>query len=190
MAEEPIANIKDYIVQCRQGNMPDSKIVEGLRKSNWPDDVINAALVDANSVILAVPEPKPEEQEEKKEENKEQKKDNKKPEKKENKSKEKKQDENAIVEESMKKEKKPFSFLAIFALLLSPVPFVGLGVAMNALDNIRKNKMSGGFLAVLALLINIGTIMILIYLIYQIFTLPPESLQGFSKAVNDMFNLV
>jgi len=184
MAEEPIANIKEYIVECRQGKMPDSKIVEALRKSNWPDDVINAALEDANTVVPAVPEP--EEPEEKKEE----KKDNKKPEKKENKSKEEKQDENAIVEESMKKEKKPFSFLAIFALLLSPIPLLGLGITLNALDNIRKNKMSGAFLAVLGLLINIGITLLIIYFIYQIFTLPPEALQGFAKAMNDMFNLV
>ena len=80
--------------------------------------------------------------------------------------------------------------MALFAFLTSPIPFLGLGVAMSAFDDIKKNNKTGVFLAVIALLINLGIILFLIYMFYQIFTLPPDNLAGFAKVVNDMFNLV
>ena len=56
MAEIPV-NIKDYIIKSRQSGLPDSKIIEGLKSSNWPEDIINMAVQEANTIIQPVFEP-------------------------------------------------------------------------------------------------------------------------------------
>ena len=93
-------------------------------------------------------------------------------------------------EPSKPKEKKTFSGLVIVALLLSPIPFVGLGVSMATMESIKHHNKKGMFLAVLALLINVFVILGIIYLMFQIFSLEPDNLTGFSKYINDNLNLV
>ena len=75
-------------------------------------------------------------------------------------------------------------------MLLSPIPFIGLGVAMSTMESIKKNNKSGFILSLLALLINMGVILFILYAIFQIFTLNPVQLTGFSKYMNDVFSLV
>lgn len=215
--EGPVSNIKEYIVNGRKNGFLDTKIIENLKKTNWPDDVIESAVKEADTVIPAVSEETSEQKEapkEKKEETKEEqpKEDKKEGEAKEEAPTEKKPDKKHEEKHEPasdlltkppegifpdKKEpaseehvKKKFSFLALIALLLSPIPFIGLGVAMAAIDNIRKNNKSGTILAILALIINVLVILGIIYIIFQIFTLPPENLVGFSKYINDMFNII
>src|SRR3989344_2195711 len=55
-SELPVSNIKEYIVKSRQAGYPDSKILESLKKANWPDDVIESAVVQANEIIAPVAE--------------------------------------------------------------------------------------------------------------------------------------
>ena len=210
--EGPVSNIKEYIVNGRKNGFPDTKIIENLKKTNWPDDVIESAVEEADKVVPAVSEEtsEPEEKEPTEEKKEEQPKED----KKDVESKEEALDKESPKEEKKelgsdlltkppegifpdKKEgaaqepvKKKFSFLALIALLLSPIPFIGLRVAMAAIDNIRKNNKSGTILAILALIINVLVILGIIYIIFQIFTLPPENLVGFSKYVNDMFNII
>lgn len=209
--EGPVSNIKEYIVNGRKNGFSDTKIIENLKKTNWPDDVIESAVKEADRTVPAVSEESQEQEqplEEKKdaETKEETDKDSKKatPEKESDKKHEEKQEpasdlltkppegifpdkKEPAAEEHVKKK---FSFLALIALLLSPIPFIGLGVAMAAIDNIRKNNKSGTILAILALLINVIVILGIIYIIFQIFTLPPEDLVGFSKYINDMFNII
>ncbi|MBN2368763.1 hypothetical protein JXC34_07105 [Candidatus Woesearchaeota archaeon] len=58
IAEEniPIAHIKDYIVNSRKNGYPDSKIIENLKKANWPEDIIDRAVQEADSVLSSVSE--------------------------------------------------------------------------------------------------------------------------------------
>ncbi len=204
--EGPVSNIKEYIVNGRKNGFSDTKIIENLKKTNWPDDVIESAVKEADTVIPAVTEESQEKEqelpkEEKKEETKEEqpKEDKKEGEAKEEAPTEKKPDKKQ--EEKLgsdlltkppqgifpdKKEgaaqepvKKKFSFWALIALFLSPIPFVGLGAAMAAIDDIRKNHKSGTILAILSLIINGIIILGIIYILFLIFTLPPENLPGF-----------
>ena len=199
--EGPVSNIKEYIVNARKNGFPDTVIIENLKKTNWPDDIIESAIKEADKVIPEVTE-----EEKKEEETKESPEEEKKEEQPKEETKEEKKEEKADSDLLTKppegifpgKEhpqadiiaKKKFSFLALIALLLSPIPFIGLGVAMAAIDNIRKNNKSGTILAILALIINVIVILGIIYIIFQIFTLPSENLVGFSKYVSDMFNIV
>ncbi|MCM2324879.1 MAG: hypothetical protein NDI94_00300 [Candidatus Woesearchaeota archaeon] len=57
MGDAPLVNIKDYIVKCRQAGMPDSKIADSLKKANWPQDILDGAFLDSNSIIPPVAEP-------------------------------------------------------------------------------------------------------------------------------------
>ena len=215
--EGPDSNIKEYIVNARKNGFPDSKIIENLKKTNWPDDIIESAIGEADKIIPAVSEeeqPTEEDKEEPKEvEPKEYKKEDdakevaSEPDKKESAPKESEEKKNEPSSNLLtkppegifpdKKEgtaqepvKKKFSFLALLSLLLSPIPFIGLGVAMAAIDNIRKNNKSGTILAIIALIINVIIILGIIYIIFQIFTLEPDKLPGFAKYVNDKLNLV
>src|SRR4030066_2506868 len=52
----PVSGIKDYIVNSRKTKFSDSIIIENLKKVNWPEDVILAALKEADSVVPAVQE--------------------------------------------------------------------------------------------------------------------------------------
>ena len=210
--EGPDSNIKEYIINGRKNGFSDTVIVENLKKTNWPDDIIESAMKEADKEVPPVSkEEKPEEpgKEKKEEETNEEKKEE--SEEKEE-PKEETPEKEAQKEEKLgsdlltkppegifpeKKEaeavgsvKKKFSLLAVLALLLSPIPFVGLGMAMFAIDNIRKNHKRGTILAVLALIINVIVILAIIWFMYQIFTLEPNNLAGFAKYINDMFNIV
>lgn len=180
MVDIPV-NIKDYIIQSRQSKIPDSKIIESLKTANWPEDIINIAVQEANSVIPAVPESV--EQVEQQQEQTNDKYIEKKQEK------EQKPEPEKIAEEQ-KKEKKGFCFLTLLALLFSPIPFIGLGIAMTSLESIKKNKSSGTIIAVLALLINIAVIFFVVYLLIQMFTLPTSQLEGVSKWLVERFGIL
>ncbi len=52
----PSSGVKDYIINCRSVNMTDSQIRDNLKKSNWPEDVIEQAFTTANVVSNSVPE--------------------------------------------------------------------------------------------------------------------------------------
>ena len=49
--EGPMHNVKDYIVQCRNSGHPDSKIMQNLSSSNWPEDIIQIALSEADKIV-------------------------------------------------------------------------------------------------------------------------------------------
>jgi len=162
----PASGIKDYIISQRKINITDEKIIENLRKARWPDDVIAIAVKEADAVTPAVTEVVP-------------------------------QDvftkppaeifpPQTETPKAVVKERRNFSFLSLIALLFSPIPFFGLGIAGVILEHINKKRLSGGFLAVLAILINVFVIMFLFYIIWQIFTLPPDKLSGFAKAACDI----
>ncbi|MEK6917197.1 MAG: hypothetical protein AABW92_05640 [Nanoarchaeota archaeon] len=180
--DQPISNIKEYIVSRRKQQVHDSNIINSLRGASWPDDIIETAFQDANKIIEAVPEPVAAEKKEEQEEIQE------------TSSNDDKEEKEEVVEkpaaEKVKKEKKSFSIMALFAFIFSPIPFIGLGVAMAAFDDIKKNNKTGKFLAFLALIINFAIIVSIIYFFYQIFNLPPDKLAGFASVINDMFNLV
>ena len=89
-----------------------------------------------------------------------------------------------------KKFQNKFTFWVVVALLLSPIPFVGLAVASSTWDYIRKNKKSGGIIALLAIFINVAMILATIWILFQIFTLDPEQLTGLAKFLNDKFKFL
>ena len=179
-------NVREYIVECRKRGVTDSVILGNLKQSNWPEDVLEMALTEANNIVPevveeVVDEPKISIQTNQKTEQTatqnvtqvEQKKD-------------------IFVQEAQKQvlEKKKFSIMAIIALILSPIPFVGLGFAMTTLDTIKRKNMSGKFLAIIAFIIAITTIGVIIYVLFQIFTLDIDKLTGFAKFVNEKYGLV
>jgi len=221
--EGPVSNIKEYIVNGRKNGFSDAIIIENLKKTNWPDDVIKSAMVEADKVIPAVTEE--EKTEETSSSESQSPSDSKKPgeEKKEEKSKEEKPKEDKKEEEPKKEDgeekkeeptsdlltkppkdvfpekdkpkteehiKKKFSILSLIALLFSPIPFIGLGVAMAAIDHNRKKHKSGTIFAILALIINVIVILTIVYVMYQLFLLPSENLVGLSKLANEWFNIV
>lgn len=182
--------LKDYIMSTRKSGFSDDKIKEGLKKAGWPPEVIDATykLFDPSTSPTIVQQPVAKPAEIKLEEKKEpiivqDKKDDlfTKP--------DILQEAAPLIKEEPKKAKKSFSILALVAFLLSPIPFIGLGVAMAALESISKHKQSGMILAVLALLINLGMIGLILYILYQIFTLSPDQLTGFSRYIVDNFGL-
>jgi hypothetical protein len=180
----PDSGIKDYIISSRKAGFSDSAIAESLRSAGWPEDIINMAIKETNSSSAQKPVPVVENQVQREDIKRE-------PDKNELFTKpEIMQPQQDAKKEEPKKEKKGFCILALVALIFSPVPFIGLGIAMAALESASKHKQSGGFLAVLALLINIGVICFIGYILYQIFTLPIENLTGFSKYVVDTFKLM
>ena len=61
---------------------------------------------------------------------------------------------------------------------------------MTTLDTINKKKMSGRFIAIIAYVLAIASIGIVVYALYQIFTLDPEKMTGFALFVNEKFGLV
>ena len=54
--EGPVSNIKEYIVNGRKNGFPDTKIIENLKKTNWPDDVIESAFEEADKFFKAFSE--------------------------------------------------------------------------------------------------------------------------------------
>ncbi len=190
----PISGIKEYIINSRKNGYPDSKITPNLKKANWPDDVIEIALKEADAVIPAVAEFKKEEEKEIVQEKPNQETKQNIPSKVNTDDLFTKPPVDVFPEEQKPKiELKPrrrFSFLSLFALLFSPIPFVGLFIGIGVLGHIRKNKMIGGFFALLAILINLCVIGLIAYIIWQVFSLNPEELTGFSKYVNDMFKII
>jgi hypothetical protein len=194
MADDlPLGNLKDYIVDLRKKGYPNSKIVESLKKVNWPDDVIEAALSDADTVIEPVPE-KPEHEPEVDQmfldkQEKEPGDANEEDTSKEAPADQAEQQPKA-GEQKQPEQPKKFTLWAIVALLLSPFPFIGLGVSMTVWDYVRKNKMGGGFLVIIAMLINTAIILLLFWVIYQLFMLGPEKLAGIADFLNDKFNFI
>ncbi len=190
-ASAPSTGIKEYIVNCRQNKIPDSLIIENLRKSKWPEDIISIAIKDADAVLPSVPEQNTQETQTKTDI---------KAEVKQETATVKTQDDlftkpPILIPDNQpknddEKKKKVFSFWAIIALLLSPIPIIGLGISMSVADYIRKNKMSGMFLVYIAILISIAVLLFILFIIYQIFTLDPGQLTGFSKYVVDTYNLL
>lgn len=87
-------------------------------------------------------------------------------------------------------EKKVFSIMSIIALLLSPIPFIGLGFAMNVLEKPHRYNTFSILLSIIALLLNVGAIIMVVIMIYQIFMLGPDELSGFSKIIVEKFGLV
>ena len=181
----PVLGIKDYIVSSRQKGYLDSDIITALNKGSWPQDIIKQAIESANVIIpplaekISDPQNTPATQPvsntpnsdvftsppigiEKKE----------------------------PAPEQKAKIPKPFTFLALIALLLSPIPFIGLGVGMSVFEYAKKNNKSGGILALLAVLINFIIILFLVFILYQILTLDPNQLTGFSRFVSEKFNLI
>jgi hypothetical protein len=148
-----------------------------LRGANWPEEIIMQAKQNADAICQAVPEqasiqmPEPAVS-----------------------AGTEPASSNAYGEQAPVKqvsgEKRKFCFLALIAFLLSPIPFIGMGFAMTSLEMINKRHMTGTLLAILALLINIGVVLLVIFLVFQILTMDASQLTGFSKAVNDMFQLV
>lgn len=188
----PVSGIKEYIISCRNAGQPDSAIIKNLKQVNWPDDVIAAAINDANSVIAAVPEPEPA----KETPSQDSKKNSKSPGERAPLNTEDlfTQPEmiktKAEIPKQEEKPKKTFSFFSLLSLLFSPIPFVGLGVGMAAFDSARKNNQTGGFFALITILINFAVILFIGYVFYQIFSLDSGQLTGFSKFISEQFNLV
>ena len=131
----PVLGIKDYIVSSRQKGYLDSDIITALNKGSWPQDIIKQAIESANVIIpplaekISDPQNTPATQPvsntpnsdvftsppigiEKKE----------------------------PAPEQKAKIPKPFTFLALIALLLSPIPFIGLGVGMSVFEYAKKNR--------------------------------------------------
>jgi hypothetical protein len=185
--EDLPTNIKDYIIKSRQTGLPDSKIVETLKNSNWPDDIINTVLKEADLVVPAAPEQVIEDtQQENVQENTVSEMpltENKKnlPNNLEN---------NQTIKQEDKKEKKRFCYLTLLSLLFSPIPFIGLGIAMSSFERIKKNNMSGAFIAVIGLLINIGVILFILYFIVQLLTVSPSQLEGISKTIVEKLGIL
>jgi hypothetical protein len=198
----PLTNLKEYITDLRNQGYPNSKIIQALQKVNWPEDVIQAALSEADTIIPAVPEPveetpsseeKPLDSSEAGTEKKTELEigekvtaevQEKKP------ATEVKKPEETTMDIKTEKPKKKFSIWGLVALLLSPIPFIGLGVAMTAWENMQKNNRSGGFFALLAMIVNTGVILFLLYIIYQLFMLGPDQMAGLADWVNKRFNLI
>jgi hypothetical protein len=184
---KPDSGIKNYVISTRKAGFTDSQITDSLKKAGWPEDVILTAIKECSPLVPPLPDPKKEkkvEQTETVETTAVQDKKNDlftKPE-----IYEKPQE---VKNAEPKKEKKGFCVLALIALLFSPIPFVGLGIAMAALESAKKNKQTGGILAIIALLVNFGVICFIAYALYQIFTLTPDQLTGFSKYIVDTFKL-
>ena len=200
----PVTNVKEYVIQMRQKGYTDSQIKNYLLSVNWPEDVVNQAMQNANQVIWPNAEPQQIQQPQTvpvQQDTSQQQPSPAEPE-------HKPDDDSSQVpddlftkppaeitgEEPTKpspvKPKKHFSLWALVALLFSPIPFIGLGIAMHALESIKKNKNSGSIIAILALLINIGVIFVVLWAIYQIFTLDAGQLTGLSQYLNEKFNLV
>jgi hypothetical protein len=184
MGDAPLVNIKDYIVKCRQAGMPDSKIADSLKKANWPQDILDGAFLDSNSILPPVAEPEvasssvesivPSQE-------------------KPNLDASKKQEEQKKPVDAVSpvvKEKKQFSIFAFISFVLSPIPFLGLALCMTAYDYTVKRKMSGAFFAIFGLIINIAVLGFIIYVMFQIFSMDQNQLTGFSKFVNDNLHLV
>ncbi len=182
----PISDIKQFIIGSRQKGYTDPAIIKSLQEAKWPQDIIDKAIREANEVIQPVQEKveveKPKEKKKEKVEEEKPKGDDlftKAPIEKGEK-----------PEEKPKKEKKKFSFFSIIAFLLSPIPIIGLAIAMAALDSVRKNKMKGTLICLFALIINIAATGYLLWMIFRIFSLEPEKLSGAAKYLNDVFGLV
>lgn len=212
----PITSVKDYIITCRKNNISDSLIIDTLKKSKWPDDIIQQAINEANLIIKPIEE----------------------------KSNNINQDittkDNSISNNPLQnnlsnitnnqnnvdnsnntnlnstvnsnipndlftqppilqqtqqaqeqvKQKNPFSFWVIISLILSPIPIIGLGVSMSVLDYVNKNNFRGKIIVYLSFLISISVLLFILYLMLQIFTLSPEQLTGFSKTIVEKFNLL
>jgi hypothetical protein len=232
--EEQISDIhiKEYIVNSRKTGYPDSAIIESLRKSNWPEDIIQSAIKEADNIVNANAEPMPQAEnqpdvqpEPQKTSQQTQPITDKNP-KNEQKPLEKNSTQSANTENQLSDAKKPetadspvkedlftkppkevmgetgqqsnpqkpkkksFSILAIVSLIFSPIPVFGLIVAMACYENMKKNNKSGAFLAFFAILINAASILFVLWLMFQIFTLDPARLTGFSKFVNDKFHII
>ncbi|MEM2139279.1 MAG: hypothetical protein QXM96_03955 [Candidatus Woesearchaeota archaeon] len=210
---EIITGIKDYIIKCRKSNIPDSKIIEILKKSNWPEDVINEAIYQADFVVPKVKEADINNNKEQINNINEQNNNNITNIIKDNNIKNSNTN-NQITNQSLstntnndlftkppileekkvniieEKPKKVFSYWVIVALLLSPIPLIGLGISMSVLDYVNKNNYNGKILAYLSLIISLLVIFYIIYIMYQIFTLNPSELTGFSKTIVEKFNLL
>lgn len=185
MADIPV-NIKEYIINSRQAGQSDSKIITALKSANWPEDIINMALQQANAIIQPVPEPvevpiNTSQTFSNLQEAKNNEKDN---------AQKKLQESNNLLENNQQKNKKKFCFLTIIALLFSPIPFIGLGLAMTSFDLIKKKNMSGAIIAVLALLINIAVILFVVYIIVQLLTLNSFQLEGISRVIVERLGIL
>ncbi|MEM3373937.1 MAG: hypothetical protein QXE31_01830 [Candidatus Woesearchaeota archaeon] len=215
---EIITGVKNYIIECRKKNIPDSKIIETLKNSKWPDDIIESAIKEANLIISSVKE-SPSQTIEVVQKNKEQQTIN-----------QSIQTHTTLIQANTltnttqdtitqtsqavqtkisddlftkppilqdqkpnileEKPKKVFTPWVIIALILSPIPLIGLGVSMSVLDYVNKNNYSGKIIAYLSLVISLFVLFYILYLIYQIFTLPPDQLTGFAKSIVEKFNLL
>jgi len=185
--DEPVVNIKDYVIKSRQAGITDSKIIEELKKNNWPEDIITSAVDEANAVIGAVPEPVETEEKGSSQTNTttssiqptEQKSQT-----------EKTEQQTATKEETSNQnkdgQKKKFCFTALFALLSSPIPIVGLYLGATALDIIRTKKMKGAFLAVLAMLLNVGATIFVFYVFYIIINFNNTQMEGFAGKIGGL----
>jgi hypothetical protein len=189
----PVSNLKDYIVRSRQAGYEDSVIIDNLKRSNWPLDIIDAAILSANETILPVikapvlpvqsagqstaskettnvqsnPGSQMNQQVKIEPETKA-----------EQKAKEQKEKSNGI------------SFWAVLSFFFSPIPIIGLLITMTAFDDMTKNKKSGMILALLALIVNFIVVGLIVYIAYQIFTLNPDQMSGAAKYLNDKFKFV
>lgn len=180
MDDVPV-NIKDYIIKARQAGQTDSEIIISLEKTHWPDDIIQQALREADAVIPPVPEKEPEQDVEQQPAAEKQPK---------NQEKQIQQPAKEDIKEARpKKQKKGFCFLTLIALLFSWLPFVGLGLAMTSFDIIRKKNKSGTLLALAALVLNICSILFVIYILINLFTLPPDQLEGISLKIVEMLDI-
>jgi len=195
-------NVREYIVECRKRGVTDSVIVDNLKESHWPKDILDMAFLEANDIV---PEVVPKEvqtqdvqtstedlqqQSLNKSVQEEQQINKKELEQHPTQLAKEQYDDSVKVTQKEIPDKKKFSFMSIVALILSPIPFVGLGVAMTTLDTINKKKMSGRFIAIIAYVLAIASIGIVVYALYQIFTLDPEKMTGFALFVNEKFGLV
>ncbi|MFH2020771.1 MAG: hypothetical protein ABIJ34_05115 [archaeon] len=194
MDENIIASAKDFISKARQSGQSDVEITLALQNAGWPEDIIKIAMQNSIPVISSIPE-QPKEMSANAEA---------KPASAKSVAPANTRNQNDDLMQKApveiagnsppplvpSKKGRKFCLMALIALMLSPVPFIGLGFAMTSLDMINKKNMSGTFVAIIALFINILTILFVLFLIYQIFTLDPSQLTGFSRYVNDMFQLV
>ena len=209
----PIANVKDYIVKNRKAGTPEEKILSNLKGAKWPEDIINFAIEEANSVVPpnvagsesneGADESKPEEV---KEESSEGESENSQEAPAQQKPPTEKEELSAVMAEhsaSVNKisdelnkgpDGKPagrkVSIVALSSILFVWIPFLGSAIAAAAWDNARKNKQIGGFMCLITIIINIILSVGLIYIVLQIFSLDPENLSGISKYLGETFNLV
>ena len=186
MVDIPV-NIKDYIVQSRKSGIPDSKIFETLKTANWPEDIISSAMQEANGNIQSVPEPVQEPNLQN--QNQTNIVGEKSVETKETQPLDNVQTQTKEIQND-KPKKTGFCFLTLIALLCSPIPFIGLGLAMTSFDIIKKKNKTGTLIAVLALIINIAAILFVFYIIVQLLTLNPTELEGISLYIVEKFNIL